>query len=714
MKANYLPLTGALLLSWAASAVGDARPEAAAEAPQYDVAAYVWPAYQPEPRWRDLGVFDAGKGEWQNVWEAVPKWDGHDQPLRPLWGYENEADPRVMERKIDAAVSHGVNVFIYDWYWYGGRPFLEDALDKGFLGAANNGKMKFFVMWANHNVVNLWDNRVADKCWDRPIWPGGVSEEEFAKLAHRWIERYFRRPNYYRIGGRPVLMIYELRTFVDGIGGLAPAARALAGLRDACAEAGLGGVHLMACDHGIDAEMVKALGVDSATIYNFVHWASPAGDPDYADWARRGARRFDEAKSLGLGAYFAHCSVGWDTNPRYPKSSVQPTVRNSTPGKFAEALRRARDWCDRNTPPGYPRLITVNSWNEWTEGSYLEPDERHGFGYLEAVRDVFPPRPDSAVRAGGVSVDDLHIRDPFVVTDAEKGEYVVVSSIFADSVCATKGARTDGFGFTGLGVMTFRSKDLRTLTEPRQVLRIPEELGCVAVWAPELHRYRDRWYVFATLTLAKGGETLKPMPTPGHRLGRLEKRGTWIFAADTPEGPFTPVASDSVTPPEWMCLDGTFAVDAATQRPYIVFCHEWCQVGDGRMMLAELKPDLSGLAGRPVELFRASAAGSDGSVTDGPFLYRSPKSGKLFMTWSNFDRGRYAVYLRVAANGSVTGPWTDGGTLFAADGGHGMIFRRLDGSLAFTLHQPNEVTRERMKVFTLEDTGDTLKIRCGE
>lgn len=116
------------------------------KAAEYDIAAYVWPAYQPEPRWKELGIFDAGKGEWQNVWEAVPKWEGHRQPLVPLWGYENEADPKVVEKKINAAVAHGVNVFIYDWYWYGGRPFLEDALNKGFLGASNNNKMKFLIM----------------------------------------------------------------------------------------------------------------------------------------------------------------------------------------------------------------------------------------------------------------------------------------------------------------------------------------------------------------------------------------------------------------------------------------------------------------------------------------------------------------------------------------------------------------------------------------
>ena len=146
----------------------------------------------------------------------------------------------------------------------------------------------------------------------------------------------------------------------------------------------------MACDHNLAKAMVRQLGIDSATIYNMVHWSSPAGNPDYSAWAEKGARRFDAAKEeLGLPAYFAHASAGWDTNPRWPAGSVQPTVLNSTPEKFEAALRRAKNWCDGNTPDGMPKLITVNSWNEWTEGSYLEPDTHFKFGYLEAVKRVF-------------------------------------------------------------------------------------------------------------------------------------------------------------------------------------------------------------------------------------------------------------------------------------------------------------------------------------
>jgi len=220
-----------------------------------------------------------------------------------------------------------------------------------------------------------------------------VTDEEFrTKLVPRWIERYFPKPNYYRIDGKPVLMIYEIGTFIEGIGGIEKAAAAIAYLRERAVAAGFKGVHLMACDYSLDAWQVRKLGIDSASIYNFVHWSNPYGNPDYADWAKRGAERFDSAKDLGLGRYFAHASVGWDTNPRYPAGSVQASAVDSTPEKFEVTLRRAKDWTLANLRPGERGLVTLNSWNEWTEGSYLEPDLAFGFGYLEAVRRVFGAR----------------------------------------------------------------------------------------------------------------------------------------------------------------------------------------------------------------------------------------------------------------------------------------------------------------------------------
>ena len=103
---------------------------------------------------------------------------------------------------------------------------------------------------------------------------------------------------------------------------------------------------------------------------------------------------------IGLGrrrrcgrSIFRSKLVGWDSSPRacqtdnyrvadYPFTSV---VVNNTPAAFKAALESARSYALANLPAG-KRVITLNSWNEWTEGSYLEPDTVVGMGYLEAVR----------------------------------------------------------------------------------------------------------------------------------------------------------------------------------------------------------------------------------------------------------------------------------------------------------------------------------------
>jgi hypothetical protein len=83
--------------------------------------------------------------------------------------------------------------------------------------------------------------------------------------------------------------------------------------------------------------------------------------------------------------YFPHVSIGWDNNPRF--QTFRPgVVKNNTPEQFRKALELARDYADRH--PGQPPLITINSWNEWTETSYLQPDDLYGYGYLEAVKAV--------------------------------------------------------------------------------------------------------------------------------------------------------------------------------------------------------------------------------------------------------------------------------------------------------------------------------------
>jgi len=363
---------------------------------KYDVAAYIWPSYTgDEPRTRIF--WPKGFGEWETVMEAQPKYEGHRWPRKPLWGYVNEANATIMEMQINEAVRHGVNVFIYDWYWYDKRPFLENCLNDGFLKAKNNKDMRFYLMWANHNVNHLWDRRLSS-VEKEIIWYGTVNRSEFEEMAIRMIDKYFSIENYYRIDDKPVLMIYDVENLVKGFDGIENTRDALDWMREECVRRGHKGLHLQCCIRcarnpreelvGIActySELMDFLGADSATAYqtgqlvgylqgSFLHQLQL----EEACW-----KKIDESYQI---PFFPHVSCGWDNNPRF-KTLMPKIIEENTPENLEIALQKSKEYLDTHNLPA--KLVTINSWNEWTEGSYLQPDDLYGYGYLDAVKRVF-------------------------------------------------------------------------------------------------------------------------------------------------------------------------------------------------------------------------------------------------------------------------------------------------------------------------------------
>ena len=302
---------------------------------------------------------------------------------------------------------------------------------------------------------------------------------------------------------------------------------------------------------------------------------------------------------------------------------------------------------------------------------------------------------------------DIRIRDPFILADKSTQTYYMYAQM--DNRLEKKDSRK--------GVEVYISKALKRWEGPYPVFVIPEGFWAdQMVWAPELHHYKGKYYLFVTFT-AK--EPLKAVPNRPP----LVKRGTQILISDSPKGPFRPFDNRAHTPSDWMALDGTLWVEDGI--PWMVFCHEWVQITDGTMELIRLKKDLSDVHGHPVTLFGATAAPwvrnlkdvggkHDGYVTDGPFLYRTG-NGRLLMIWSSFGVHHYAVGMAVSTSGKINGPWKQvEKPLFEANGGHGMIFKTFDDRLMLVLHQPNSSPKERARLFELEDTGDSLRLEKDE
>jgi hypothetical protein len=228
---------------------------AAPAAPEITVAAYYYPCENPDPRW-DKAKYP-GFTEWDLVRKAKPRFAGHKQPKVPLWGYTDESDPKVMAQKIGAAADYGVNAFIFDWYYYDDGPYLEGALERGFLHATNNSRIKFGLMWANHDWFDIQGYNPADKV--KLLYPGKVTVATWEKITDLVIARYFKHPSYWKIEGKPYF----------------------------------------------SSQIIK------------------------------------------------------------DRLLAAPTT---------------------------PKIITVNAWNEWPEGSVLEPEQEYGYGYLEAIKAVFGPK----------------------------------------------------------------------------------------------------------------------------------------------------------------------------------------------------------------------------------------------------------------------------------------------------------------------------------
>ncbi len=283
-----------------------------------------------------------------------------------------------------------------------------------------------------------------------------------------------------------------------------------------------------------------------------------------------------------------------------------------------------------------------------------------------------------------MKLKDINIRDPFILP--LDGKYYLY------------GTRAENYGISPRGFDVYISDDLEDWSEPIQCLDSEKwGLNKGANWAPEVHKYNGKLYMFATFTQSNG------------------LRGTFGFSSDSPIGPFKPLSDKALTPEPWECLDGTLYINKAG-KPYLVFCHEHTQIIDGTMCYVELNNDLTAPVGEPVTMFSASQPfyvekSSDPNrhyVTDGPFMVRN-KAGDLFMLWSTVINDKYAECIVKFDNGDITGNFEHLTPLSNEDGGHGMVFQ-VEGENYFVMHSPNTGGLERPVFSKLFETENSFKL----
>jgi hypothetical protein len=347
--------------------------------------AFYLPQFHPIPendQW-----WGAGFTEWTNVTRARPLVRGHAQPRLPAnLGFYDLRVPDVRAAQAALAATYGIDGFCYYHYWFGGRRLLE----RPFEDVLRSGEpdFPFCLCWANENWTSVWNGG------DRQV----LVHQRYSPaddLAHiRWLSRAFADSRYMKVDGRPLFLVYRPTDLPDPQR-TADAWRAEA-VRLGVGEPYLCAVQAFAADR-VDPRM---LGFDAAVRFapdwialgpsarsgvvwraarKAFHPQSPYRRHRFCDYESAAQGWLDNAKS-GY-PQFPCVAPGFDNSPRRPVHDAT-VLLDSTPERYERWVRAV---LDRFDPPGFDEdLLFVNSWNEWAEGSQLEPCQHWGLGYLEA------------------------------------------------------------------------------------------------------------------------------------------------------------------------------------------------------------------------------------------------------------------------------------------------------------------------------------------
>jgi GT2 family glycosyltransferase/SAM-dependent methyltransferase len=323
-----------------------------------------------------------GFTEWTNVTKARPNYVGHYQPRLPAdLGYYDLRLTEVMEKQAELARRYGVGGFCFYYYWFAGKRLLERPIEQ--MLETGKPDFPFCLCWANENWTRRWDGQE-----NEILMAQNHSDEDDLAVIHD-LMRYFRSPNYIRIDGKPLILVYRITLFPDF-------KRTASIWREECRRAGMGEIYIAQVE---SFELAAAgthpqdMGCDAAVEFppqgmaQPIDLTAPLLNPqfqghvaDYRDIAVRYATR-------EMPAYKRFMSVmpGWDNTARRQDNSYSFT--EATPGSF-QAWMETTVARTKQQFSGDERLVFINAWNEWAEGTYLEPDRRFGHTFLEAHRNA--------------------------------------------------------------------------------------------------------------------------------------------------------------------------------------------------------------------------------------------------------------------------------------------------------------------------------------
>lgn len=331
--------------------------------PGYEIGVYYFPGWLDDQRGAPAA----------KPWERIKRYPERE----PLLGWYREGDSSVVEQQVDWMHAYGIDFVVFDWFW-DGKPFLEHALS-AFMRADNGDKLKFSLLWANHSSV-----------------PESVPQ--FTAMVDYWIKYYFPRANYMRIDNKPVVFVFSQQRLRDKAKAFGKRAIDLFAMADDMArKAGFPGVYFVGASEAVSYWVntyAPTNGYDALSAYNyhrgFSGFYNPLKRPSHS------YEELDEAYRMSWDwilensqlPYVLPMTAGWNKRPWGGSLDPMHDDSQGTADEFELHLRAAKARLDRY-PTKTQRTGVICCWNEFGEGSYIEPTKADGFTFLERVRKVF-------------------------------------------------------------------------------------------------------------------------------------------------------------------------------------------------------------------------------------------------------------------------------------------------------------------------------------
>ena len=308
--------------------------------------------------------------EWTNVKKAKPLYKGHHQPRKPgdekgYLGYYYLNNVEIIKKQVQLAKSHGIYGFGFYYYWFSGKKLLEKPLN---IYLENKDiKFPFLLIWANENWSRLWnggDQKILIKQEYKKNDPDNFIKD---------IKKYLFDKRYIKIINKSVIGIYEPFKIPN-------ITKMISIWRKKSIDYKIGELFILVCLNHYSINSIKSLNLfDGAYDFPPRNIEFPEKNIFYKTLIYKNIKFYNITNDFFL---FRGSMLEWDNTARRGNSSV--IFKEYSPEKFYILNKILIIWTKTNFN-NTNKFIFINAWNEWGEGSYLEPDEKYGYASINAL-----------------------------------------------------------------------------------------------------------------------------------------------------------------------------------------------------------------------------------------------------------------------------------------------------------------------------------------